>query len=66
MARDITTSVRTEEMLDKFISNMAKNDRRPKAALMAIVIEDFAIEHGYLEWLEDQMPDSIIPNKVGK
>jgi hypothetical protein len=66
MARDITTSVRTEEMLDKFITHLAKNDRRQKASLMAIVIEDFAIEHGYLEWLGLQKADPIIPNKVNK
>lgn len=59
MARDIPTTVRTEEMLDKFIAHLAKKDRRSKATLMAIVIEDFAIDHGYTEWLEDQLGDKV-------
>ena len=63
MARDITTSVRTEEMLDKFLTHIAKNDRRAKASLFAIVIEDFAVDHGYLEWLEEQRVPKI-PNKM--
>ena len=62
MARDITTSVRLEEMLDKFLTHMAKNDRRAKASLFAIILEDFAKDHDYSEWLaENSVPR--IPNK---
>ena len=62
MARDITTSVRLEEMLDKFLAHIAKNDRRAKASLFAIIIEDFAKDHDYLEWLEENSKPRI-PNK---
>jgi hypothetical protein len=62
MARDITTSVRLEEMLDKFLTHIAKNDRRAKASLFAIILEDFAKDHDYLEWLEENSVPRI-PNK---
>lgn len=62
MARDITTSVRLEEMLDKFLAHIAKNDRRAKASLFAMTLEDFANDHGYAEWLEENSVPRI-PNK---
>lgn len=53
MARDTPTTVRLEELLDKFYEHLAKKDRRTKATLMANTLEDVAIEHGFLEWAED-------------
>ena len=62
MARDITTSVRLEGMLDKFLAHIAKNDRRAKGSLFAMALEDFANDHGYAEWLEENSVPRI-PNK---
>ncbi len=62
MARDITTSVRLDEMLDKFLAGMAKNDRRTKATLFYIILEDYAKDHDYTEWLEENSVPRI-PNK---
>jgi predicted DNA-binding protein len=62
MARDITTSVRLDEMLDKFMTKMAKNDRRTKATLFYIIIEDYAKDHDFTEWLEENSKPRI-PNK---
>lgn len=53
MARDMPTTVRTEESLYKFYVHLAKKDRRGTSTLMAIVLEDFANEHGYEEWLSE-------------
>ena len=62
MAREITTSVRLDEMLDKFLTGVAKDDRRTKANLFYIIIDDYALEHGYTEWLEENSKPRI-PNK---
>lgn len=62
MARDITTSVRLEEPLDRFLAHIAKNDRRAKASLFAMALEDFANDLGYAEWLEENSVPRI-PNK---
>ena len=62
MAREITTSVRLDEMLDKFLTSIAKSDRRTKANLFYIILEDYAIEHDYTEWKEENSKPRI-PNK---
>ena len=62
MARDITTSVRLDEPLDKFMTVVAKNDRRTKATLFYMIIEDYAKDHDYTEWLEENVVPRI-PNK---
>ena len=62
MARDITTSVRLDEPLDKFMTGIAKNDRRTKATLFYLIIEDWAKEHDYNEWLDENVVPRI-PNK---
>ena len=62
MARMSTTSVRLDDPLDTFMETMAKNDHRPKGTLFYIIIEDYAKQHGYLEWLEENSVPRI-PNK---
>ncbi len=49
-------------MLDKFLTGMAKNDRRTKATLFYIILEDYAKDHDYIEWLEENSVPRI-PNK---
>jgi predicted DNA-binding protein len=64
MARDNTTSLRLTDDLNEFMLNFAVKDRRSKSTLMAIVIEEFAIEHGFEEWLKER--ESNLPAMSSK
>jgi len=59
MARDNVNPVRLDDDLDAFMAYKAAGDRRPKLQFMALVIEDYAIEHGYLDWKQKQAEERL-------
>lgn len=59
MARDNVVPVRLDDDTDAFIAKLAAEDRRPKAQYIALLIEDFVNEHGFLDWKKSQAEERI-------
>lgn len=59
MARDIPITVRIDDRINRFLSVQAKRERRAKANLVAIIVEEWCELHGCPE--EEMCEASVKP-----